>query len=338
MTLLYVDGFEMGDVALRYSNIGVAGVSTSTITRFGVGRSITSSVAGNMMTKVLAAPVTRCIVGMAITTSEGNVNDLILFSGDAGVTSHVQVRVLTSGAISFVRGSGVGTLLAQTAGPVAPFNAWFYLEASCTISDTVGVVKARVNGVEVLSFTGDTKNAGTASTIDAIVFSAPAGSGAGFRLDDLYVSDDTGVAPYNDFLGDVRVFTLSPTGAGNKTQLTPSTGANWSCVDEQPYSAADFVTGATAGLRDTYATADLPAGVTAVHGVQLGVIAKKSDAGAKAVKTVLRSGGTDYPDSVAQTANSSDAYHRSLRLLNPNGSVAWTPTTVNAMEIGVEVA
>jgi hypothetical protein len=334
MTLLYIDGFEMNDYALRYAN--TAGASTNTTTRFGLGRSIGAGGGGALLTKGIT-PVTRCIVGVAFLTVSGSASSEILsFAGDAGGTTHVQVRVSPTGVISFYRGTGTGTLMAQTASPVVPFNTWVYLEASLTISDTVGVAKARVNGVEVLSFTGDTKNAGTASTVDTINFSTV--SGGGSRYDDFYICDDTGAAPYNDFLGDVRVCTLSPTAPGTTTGLTPSVAPNWGCVDEQPYSATDFVTGALAALKDTYTMQDLPAGITVVHGVQPGVIAKKSDAGARSVKTVVRSGGTDYSDAAAQPIATSDAWYRSLRLVNPNGGIPWVPASVNAMEVGVEVA
>jgi hypothetical protein len=254
MTLLYIDGFEMNDFALRYANTG--GASTNTTTRFGLGRSIGAAGGGLLFTKGIT-PVNRCIVGAAFFTVAGSSNEFLSFGGDAGATAHVQVRVTPTGVVAFYRGTGSGTLLAQTASPVVPFNTWVYLEASVTISDTVGVAKARVNGVEVLSFTGDTKNAGTASTVDTINFTTYAGGGS--RFDDLYICDDTGAAPYNDFLGDVRVCTLSPTAPGSNTGLTPSVAPNWGCVDEQPYSATDFVTGALAALKDTYTMQDLPA-------------------------------------------------------------------------------
>lgn len=332
MALLFMDGFEMGDHLLRYSVSSTA--TQSATTRFGTGKSIGTAGSGPQFIRALSAAVTKCIVGVAIrTTVGGDTNEVIQFRGDAGGTFHISVNIGTSGAITVRRGTGNGTLIAS--GGVFPFNVWNYLEVSCTISDTVGVVKVRINGVEVISFTGDTKNAGTNSTIDVVALGASVGTN-NCLLDDCYICDDTGSAPWNDFLGDVRVATLSPTGAGNSTGLTASVGANWTCVDEQPYSATDFVSSSVAGTKDTYATADLPAGATAVLGVQLGTIAKKSDAGARSVSLVTRSAGTDYL-STAQALPTSDGWLGAVRPTDPATSAAWTVAAVNAMEIGVQV-
>ncbi len=56
--------------------------------------------------------------------------------------------------------------------------------------------------------------------------------GVGMQIDDLTFCDSTGSAPYDGFLGNVRVQALLPAGAGASTQFTPSTGSdpNWQCA------------------------------------------------------------------------------------------------------------
>lgn len=336
MTLLYMDGFEAGDFALRYVG-GLGGVAISpsaTGTRFGVGRYLTST--ANSVIKVLPSPVNRMIVGIAYYSISGaDGSNAFTLLGDANAIAHVGVRIMSGGAIALYRGASPGTQVAITANGLFPFNAWNYIEFSATVSDTVGVAKVRLNGVEVLSFTGDTRNAGTLQSLDSVAFAQNTNS---LRWDDLYICDDIGSAPGNDFLGDVRVHALVPTGPGANTNLTPSAAPNWGCVDELPYSAADFVTSATVGARDTYAMSDLPAGVTTVYGVQQNTIAKKSDAGTRSIKNVLRSGGTDYPDAAATALPASDGWTRTLRVTDPATSAAWSIAGVNGIEAGIEVA
>jgi hypothetical protein len=329
MALLYMDGFEAGDSSFRYG--GTALTVFNSPGRFGTGRYATFPSGGS--TKSLSAGVNRLIMGMAQYQQAGSDTiNFITMQGDLGGTNHTSIRLMAAGAIGLYRGT---TQIAITANGLFTFNVWHYIEFSATVSDTVGVAKVRLDGTEVISFTGDTKNAGTNLTIDTVQI---IGVGASSRTDDLYICDDTGSAPNNDFLGDSRVITLVPTGPGANTSLTPSAGANWTCVDELPYSATDFVTSATVGARDTYAMSDLPAGVTTIFGVQQNAIAKKSDAGTRSIKNVLRSGGTDYPDAAAQPLAVGDSSYRTLRQTDPATSAAWTIAGVNAIEAGVEVA
>ena len=129
-----------------------------------------------------------------------------------------------------------------------PSNNWYYLEISVTIDDAIGEVHVRLNGstTDEVSYTGDTKNAGTATDIDAVRF---AFSG---RIADVYVLNSLG-SMNNNFLGDVAVRTLIPDGNGTSSQLTGSDGNttdNYLLVDEHNYSSADYV-GTPRLQRDT---------------------------------------------------------------------------------------
>jgi hypothetical protein len=335
MTLLWMDGFDAGDFAFRYHVPPNDAEAIGTVTRFNSGRSIGGIV---YLTRSLVAGVTKAIVGAAhirYTGSEGD-RPLIGFATDGGNTQQLGIRYMNNGSLGLFRGgTSSGVQIAASVPNAMPASVWHYVEASATISDTVGEVHVRLNGVEVLSFTGDTQFGGTSTLIDTVGW-ANGFSQSGY-FDDVYICDDTGSAPFNDFLGDVRVVTLTPTGPGSNTGLVPSAAPNWSCVDEIPYSATDYVSSATPGAKDTYATANLPAGTTDVYAVQLNTVAKKSDAGPRNLKNVVRSGGTDYSDGTAQVMASSDNSYRSLRLTDPATGASWTVAGVNAMEIGVEV-
>lgn len=334
MTLLYADSGDLGDFAQRYSLVGSP--SSSTTTRFGTGRSISVSGSNAQIRRSVAASA-RLIMGFAFNPGNTPSSNTALASmaADGATVVHPVLQYTTGAGFLVQRG---GTTIATSAGGLANPGVWNYIEMSATIDDAAGRVIVRVNGAIVIDFTGDTRNAGVSTNLDAIFLHAATGLSGATLYEDIVALNALGSAPANDFIGDVRVLTLPPTGAGANTGLTPSTGANWSCVDELPFSATDFVSGSAAGVKDTYATTDLPAGITTVYGVQVAAVAKKTDAGTRSLKTTVRSGGTDYSDAAGTALTTSDTTVLSMRSVDPATGVAWTPTGVNALEVGVEVA
>ena len=187
----------------------------------------------------------------------------------------------------------------------------------------------------MLNYTGDTRNGGTVAGIDTVRLGGLYGPNALF--DDVYICDGTGSAPYNTFLGEIRVHSLSPTAAGSSTQWTPDTGSNYARVNEVPYSAANYVQSGTSGQRDTYTMADLPVSPETVLAVQNNIVAKRTDAAAISIKPVIKSGATlSYGSSTSLTTY--DSTLSDIRVADPNTSTAWTASGVNALEGGFEVA
>jgi hypothetical protein len=254
----------------------------------------------------------------------------VSFWGDGGTTQHITVGPNGAGKVEVRRGNTAGTILATgTTTFIGP--SWFHLQIEVTISDTVGTVKVRVNGnaVEEISFTGDTKNAGTASTIDRVVWSNTGGNAA---TDDMSLWVGTG-----DWPGDQRIYCLLPSGNGTTSQGTGSDSDqvnNYLLVDERPESSTDYVSITTDNDIDLYAVTDLPAGVTTVHGVQTNIVAAKSDAGAKGVKIVRRSGGTNYIEASSHTLSTTYVPWSLLDQTDPATSATWTASAVNGLEVG----
>lgn len=332
MTLLHFDGFDVGEYASTYGGSAVYNVFSTT--RFSQGRSmnITSDAAAKTFTAS-----SEVFVGFAMSASQGSTStgSFLALWGDSGATLHLNLVWDSASSLSVKRGST--TLASATVSqPVSSFGAWLFIEVSATLHDSTGHVVVKVDGATVIDFTGDTKNGGTASTIDKITFGKlpTAGFNTNVAFDDLYICNSAGSSPHNTFLGPVRVHTLSPSGAGTDTNMTPSAGSNYQCVDEQPYSATDYVTGST-GQRDTYAMAN-PSSPGTIFAVQPTAVIKKTDAGALSAKMALRSGGTVYYGSDV-ALSSSDGTIRDLRTVDPATGVAWTSSGVNAAEAGVEV-
>ena len=338
MALLFMDGFYVADYGSKYTIINSGGgYSSTTSTRFGSGRAVQRihNSTGELWRAVPATTTVICGFAVMYTNNyPGFPASLLAVSGDNAATDHISVVTGDTMNTLWVR-RGNTTLFTATNIAV---NVWHHLELKVTISGTTGSVELRIDGVSVGTFSGNTKNGGTNSSIDTVKLG---GSGNNTSItisrDDLYILDDTGAAPYNNFLGDVRVYSLSPAGAGVSTQWTPDTGSNYAEVNEVPYSAANYVQSNTSGQRDTYVLADLPTGgVTTVYGVQSNVIAKRTDAGAIAVKPVLKSGAAiSYGPSTPLLV--SDTTISGMRTTDPATSAPWTVSGVNGLEAGMEV-
>lgn len=336
MALLMMEGYD------HQSVVGRPGVVYPSIS-FVPGRygSYAAQVTGTPGSAIYTLPQSAAslVVGQAIRSTLTTTYSFLVLSGDAGVTTHLTFRVLATGAIEVRRGTQSGTVLGTTAS-VLTANAWHFIEAKATLSDSVGAVTVRVDGVAVLTLTNvDTKNAGTNTTFDSVSISFAATANS--QHDDVYIMDTTGSAPYNDFLGDCKIETLVPTGNGASSQLVGSDGNstdNYALVDEIPASISDYVQSATVGNKDTYQFQDLATASGTVLAVQVNAAATKSDVGAASFELVIRSSGGTETIIAPQGLTASLAWISSGPvLLDPSGAV-WTIANVNGAQFGVRVA
>lgn len=337
MALLFIDGFSGQDLTYKYDFGSSGNFNTATSTPRIAGGYYGDNCTG-AWTKTIPAS-TRVFVGIGY---RAGLNFDITFFGDSGATQHITVRRNnTTGMLEIRRGTSGGTLLATGTTPLLG-GVWNYIEASCTVSDTIGEVHVRLNGspTDEVSYTGDTKNGGTSTSIDRAQINFEGNTGlAGNSVADLYIANDTGSAPNNNFLGDVAVRTLVPNGNGNSSQLVGSDGNstdNYLLVDERPPSSTDYVGSATPGQKDTYALANLPGGVTNVYGVQISGSMAKNDASLAQSRLIVRSGGTDY-SGTTRTLNTTYQGYYEFYETDPNTSTNWTASGVNNMEAGMEV-
>lgn len=328
MTIIFTEGFDKSTTLLDTWSAGTSVISN-------VGRTGTGGLTqtGTATTKQVAAANEHAtfIWGVAINRGSSTGTFEMRFLSDSLATQHVTVQVTSTGEIKVFRGSTAGTQLGSTvsAGTV-PAGTWVYLEAKVTLSDTVGVVTVRVNGAQVFTISSaDTKNGGTKTVLDGIGMAI---ANVNALVDDIVLMNGAG-STNNDFIGDIKIETLYPTGAGNTTGLTPSTGSNWSNVDETPRNTSDYNGSATDNLYDTYQMGNLATLTGTVYAINIFAYTAKSDAGAAGGAIMLRSGGTDY-EKTDVALGTGFAYQNEIIETDPATSVQWTITNVNAMEAG----
>jgi hypothetical protein len=257
------------------------------------------------------------------------------FMGDNNVTTHVQIQLSATGQIIAFRSTNVE--LGRSDPNTIIDDGWYYVEVKVVLSDAAGAVVVKVNGATVLNLTGiDTKNAGTAATLDTVKWGASSAS-PNIYVDDIYIANGAG-AVNNDFVGECRIRAIKPNGNGNSSQFTGSDGNsvdNYLLVDETTPDTVDFVGSATLDHKDTYAFEDLPDVTGTVAAVQALAYAAKTDAGARNLAIVTRSGGADY-DGADVALGTTPTYVKRMMETNPATGVAWLRAEVNAAEFGVK--
>jgi hypothetical protein len=332
MSLLHHDGFDAGNAA--GSSVGTYA------TRMGYVTTISGSMTGRLGTGVaamngtlihsLGASPASVVVGVAYyrpTAAQGAPISLLDASGE-----QLTVNVAADGTIEVRRGSSSGTILSASASGVMLVTTWNYLELKATINDTTGSYELRVDGAVVLSGSGvDTKNQSTATVTRVQV-----GAGGNHAIDDWYILDTAGSAPWNDFLGPVQSLARMPTSEGTTIEWTPSTGTNNAALlDEVPANDdTDYNSAASASLLDLLNHTDVPVGSTII-GVSQRALVRKTDAGVASLKLVAYVDSTEYAGSSVAIADTY-TYIKRLYETNPDTAAQWDEAGVNAAEFGYE--
>lgn len=220
-------------------------------------------------------------------------------------------------------------------------NVWHYVEmqAICPTTPTtlaqVADVKVRFDGDLIFDMSTLPLHTSTVYGFNQVVLLSS--SSATIHMDDFYILD--GTAPNDDFLGECRIETLFPTGAGTNTNWTPSTGSNYACVDENPpNSDTDYVSSSVVNTTDTYAFGNLTtSGITGVKAVQTSAFAKSVSTPVRVLNGVVLSGATTAAGTLDNITTTSYKFLETSHDVNPDTSTVWTETTVNAAEFGVKV-
>jgi hypothetical protein len=305
----------------------------------GLAARLGTAAGGPGATVLLATPVSSFVHGFAFWL--GLTASAICYyrdtaGGQTSTTNHIALTTNTNNNMVLSRN---GTVLATSTQSFNFFPGWNYIEVKAVINDTTGSVEVKVNGNVWITFSGDTRNAANGA-VDT--FYHPGHTGPGNIWDDMYLVDMTGAAPYNDYLGDIVVKALLPDGNGDSSQWTGSDADsvnNYQLVDESNSSSADYVAASSAGLTDLYTMADLPSTYN-VLAIQNLVYAAKSDGGIENTLKAIAKGqaGTIREDPALPALSTSYiAQPSQIQTTDPDGNPL-TPTTVNAMQIGVRTS
>lgn len=254
----------------------------------------------------------------------------IIFLREGG-TNNLGIVLQADGALRVER---TATTLSTSATGVITDDTWHYIEFKGKINNTTGSYDLKVDGVSVTSGSGvDTQNSTNAWT-DEIFF-----RGIALRdllYDDVYVLE-TVTSPNNDFLGPQIVTSRFPDG-DDTANFTRSAGAdNYLLVDDDPHDTdTTYVESGVSTTKDLYDYATVDS-LTDVKCVQVSTFVRETDGTDFTLITPVKSNVTETDDSAQAIAGTS--FESLLRLLenDPDTSVAWLDSGIDAAKFGIKV-
>lgn len=334
MALLFYDGFDYYSaseaIARGWSNV----IDAMSSGRFAPGQAAEfTGAAAVSITHTLPSTYTTIIAGFALNISYGGTgaNQCFAFNNSGSEICALNVNQST-GKLQVWHGAQ-GTTLVATGTTTINSGSWYYVELKIFINGASSTVEVHLNGVVEIAST--TVNLGSTPT-NQIYIGRPNNNPV-LQYDDLYILDTTGGSPTNTFLGDSRIETLYPSGAGAHTQWTPDSGSNYARVNETIADGdTSFVQDSNAGDRDSYAFTNLSVLAGTVYAVQTSMYARKDDVAVRQLCAVARPGSTDR-DGATVTLGTSYAFFNEIRETNPDTTAAWLISEVNASEFGIKL-
>ena len=345
MALIFIDGFDhynIGDITAKWSTITGSIQWLMATGRFG-GQCVQGNRYGGVATITKAfTGLTNFAIGIAVKfpSVQSGVNNFFTFLSGTG--EQVSISMKADATMTFAyNGTALTSTNSGTYGPLT-LGQWNYVEVLLSVGTSVAAnsCKLYLNGnlYQTLNSGQNTDHqaSGSVSAVSFRIDNAYDSSNPWY-FDDFYLltidSDTTGV------LGDCKIETLYPTGAGTNTQWTPHTGSNYAQVNEAHFdSDTSYVFSGTSGQIDTYTFGDLSSTPTTVHGVQSTIMVKKDATGTLQVEPTVYTGGTAYQGTPSTTLFTSYAAYTSIFRTNPATSSAWTGSAVNGVEFGFTVS
>lgn len=328
MARLITEGFEMGDVDGVFDIIG-AGTAITTVKRSGSYGARVSTLAGYevgdhseiyVRAGVYCMDNTRFEIGVS---KDGTTTIMsAYFSFTSNSNTLVQLRV---------DGSGV-----DSSSYLLTSKNYHLVEIYFKMSDSDGEIILRVDGVEKMSYTGDTKPS-TGTDFNRVLFDP---SGDWIYVDDIAINDTTGSAD-NSWCDDGHIVAIKPNANGDSSDLNGSDGNktdNYQLVDDIPADGdTSYVYSDVVDDHDLYnlESFDVPEGASIKR---VWAEARAKDPGEGDIAFVVKTHSTEYEDSVAQALGSAYAQAKSdVYTTNPNTSAAWTESELDDLQVGVKI-
>lgn len=237
----------------------------------------------------------------------------------------------------FVFRSTPTTATLCTGGTVIIGGIWYYVELGITWgTGTSGSVTMRLNGNLEAQNTATNNQAGQANSV--VLIAAFNHAGQNNYLDDFYMCDSTGSAPFNTFLGPVVVDTVFPTSSNNVT-FTPLSGINVAQIQETVVdndATYNFTSGH--GNVDVFNHGVMGMYPATIFATKVQTRARKDDIPPLTGKTQLVSGATTVSGN--NSFNLQTIYQEwwDMYTTDPNTGVAWANNAaVNNTTIGYKL-
>lgn len=251
-------------------------------------------------------------------------------------TLQVTFGVTNAGQIVAYRGLiNTGTLLGTSSGATLIAGVQNHVELQATIHPSAGTIKVWINGTSlVLNLSSQNTRQSSNSFANSVLWGAEAvGSGmtaTNYDYSDLHIADDQ--------VGDNKLVYVTTNGAGAFADFTNVGGASndASVADAQQDGDTSYVSSSTIGQHDSNALANLTGSPT-ITAVAPFYCAKKTDAGTRKFKPLLRISSTNYLGTEL-SPGTTYRFFMDPQLVSPATAIAYTPSEINGLELGQEVS
>lgn len=226
-------------------------------------------------------------------------------------------------AFSYTPSSGGGTRVSSFAARKFPRNEWMHM--SFKIIQTTTTLRGLIYFNEALILDETLSGWSAESQIGVNRFRIA----RGLVVDDLYITD-------GDVLGDLEIGVIRPDG-DDSVAFSRSTGAqNYTNVDDAAMdSDSTYNYASAAATKDVFTMTDVDSAIS-IYGCQSVMAARKTDVGGASLKVIWKPTTVEYADADFYPSFTSYLYNRTVRVVNPDTGLAWTPAEVNALKMGYE--
>lgn len=322
---LFMDGFNRDSLGGgKWAAWGDCVINT-THPRFGSGCLERPYGAGGSALRTRLFPASSHVVlGFAVLLT-GEAQNIVVRLGP-NWAAQAYLHITDFGIVTLYKGDG--TWLWQASVDFYS-GAWNFVEFGLHCA-AVGSYEVRVNGNPDGSvITGVDTQYIAGQTINSAYFGWDGPGDTGCLIDDVYIT-------YGDeikFLGDCRVDTYALNADTTPQEWVPDTavapGANHTLLNQD----AGAIFAADAGDISLFGL-EPPGAVNIIHGVQLCCVASKADAGDGIINLIAQPAATPYHGADIHLSTSPITY-RQAYVTSPETSAPWTPSELDALQIGV---
>lgn len=219
-------------------------------------------------------------------------------------------------------------------------NVYNFLELLVTIDNSVGVLQLRVNGTQVINFSGNTRTTANNSA-NQLLFGASSG-GSVHYFDDIYILDKTAASPLDTFLGNGRIQTDGPnadstTGGLNAWAFTTPQGSDFANAANIPANVAQYDSSSV--LNDRMSLRFPAITANKVYFLNSWISSEQDAAGTRQITPIYRSNAVDQVGDAIALSNGVYTYTNQASVIDPNTSAGWSAggtVAAGACEIGVQ--
>lgn len=348
MSLLWFDGFECFGTSVdstisstplttKYDSVG-----SSTYFRLRSGRTGGYALGTSYnhqcyLTKIIDDSNDTYYVGFGLKPYYNFLGDdesyLFTFYKGGGYYTGIQIRYLYPEKELLVYAQG-STLIGQTARANLERDVWNYVEIKVRDA-TDGEVVILVNGYEVLVLNNVDTTTSNGVGYDRVRLWCGATSNYEMQIDDWYICNGAG-STHNTYLGNAQIRSIWPTSDGDSTEWGLSEGTDhYALVDDNPINSDTDYTTADSTVSDLFGYADA-SDLGTISAVQINSAMKElSTAVVPTMKNLIKSGSTVYDFETPAISTGYKDLH-TIHTVDPDTSLAWTLTNLNAAQFGVK--